>query len=58
MSDDLQRFVKEREKQLKSSKEALESNKSPDMAKPSVFGQNESKMQKWWRGKKEQHSKS
>ena len=60
MSDDLQKFVKEREKHLKSSQESLDNNKGkdPSASKMSAFGQNESKLQKWWRSKRETQSKS
>jgi hypothetical protein len=60
MSDDLQKFVKEREKHLKSSQESLDNNKGkdPSASKISAFGQNETKLQKWWRSKRETQSKS
>ena len=46
MSDDLQKFVKEREKHLKSSQESLDNNKGkdPSASKISAFGQNETKL--------------
>lgn len=56
MSDDLQKFIKDREDQLKSSKKNIEDiNKDKQNG---LMNKNEGKLSKWWRSKQEEREKS